>query len=92
MLIRIILFLIFTYFGIKTYLLVSRYIRRRFSQHTFGRPEQHETVNEMVRDPVCGVYIPVQQTLTIVSNGVRVYFCSEECRRRFVDGGSDYKK
>ncbi|MCX5860848.1 MAG: YHS domain-containing protein [Desulfomonile sp.] len=85
MVVRIILFLIFAYFGIKTFLWLSRYFRRSLDRRTQGSPEQTGTINDMVRDPVCGVYIPYQGALSLVRNGENVYFCSEECRREFVN-------
>ena len=36
----------------------------------------------MVKDEVCGTYIPREEALTDVRGGVERYFCSEECRRK----------
>jgi len=36
----------------------------------------------MVKDEICGTYIPRDQALTEVRDGVIFYLCSEECRRR----------
>ena len=36
----------------------------------------------MVKDEVCGTYIPRDEALTEVRDGVERYFCSEECRRK----------
>jgi uncharacterized protein len=38
----------------------------------------------MVRDPVCGVYVPEQGSLVERRNGVAYHFCSEACRDRFL--------
>jgi YHS domain-containing protein len=43
-------------------------------------------VREMFRDPVCGVYISGDTAVSALSRGRRVYFCSDECRRKFLDG------
>ncbi len=41
---------------------------------------------QMVRDPVCGVHIPEESSLT-ESRGDRVYhFCSQKCREAFRRG------
>jgi YHS domain-containing protein len=85
MVIRLILVLIVAYLGIKTFLLVSRHFRRRAVQRTSGSTEKTIAVNEMVRDPVCGVYIAIQDALTVYRNGTQVFFCSEECRRQFLN-------
>lgn len=36
----------------------------------------------MVKDEVCGTYIPRDEALAEVRGGVTHYFCSEECRRK----------
>jgi YHS domain-containing protein len=36
----------------------------------------------MVKDEICGTYIPRDEALTEVRDGAVHYFCSEECRRR----------
>jgi YHS domain-containing protein len=41
---------------------------------------------EMVKDEVCGTYIPREEALTGVRDGTEHYFCSEECRRKFLQG------
>ena len=37
----------------------------------------------LVRDPVCGTYVPPRAALSLTSAGSTHYFCSEECRREF---------
>lgn len=38
----------------------------------------------MVKDEVCGTYIPREEALTERRDGVERYYCSEECRRKAV--------
>jgi YHS domain-containing protein len=38
---------------------------------------------DLVRDPVCGCYIPRGQSLTLSSNGRQLFFCSQECFRKY---------
>lgn len=41
---------------------------------------------EMVKDRVCDTYVPLDRAIVHVErSGDRVYFCSEACRRRYVD-------
>jgi YHS domain-containing protein len=41
---------------------------------------------QMVRDPVCGTFLPPGNALTVTERGGAVrYFCSETCRKRFSD-------
>jgi YHS domain-containing protein len=34
----------------------------------------------MVRDPVCGTFLPPEHALTLTDRGAVRYFCSEKCR------------
>lgn len=36
----------------------------------------------MVKDEVCGTYIPRDEALTEVRDGVERHYCSEDCRRK----------
>lgn len=38
---------------------------------------------KLVRDPVCGTYVPARPALSADSGGATHYFCSEECRKAF---------
>lgn len=48
------------------------------------RPPEVQGV--MVKDEICGTYIPREDALVEVRAGVEHYFCSEECRRKFLSG------
>jgi YHS domain-containing protein len=39
---------------------------------------------KLVRDPVCGMHLAENLALVERSGGHTVYFCSEECRNRFL--------
>jgi len=41
---------------------------------------------EMVKDEICGTYIPREEALTEFRDGVEHYFCSEDCRRKLKSG------
>jgi uncharacterized protein len=38
---------------------------------------------KLVRDPVCGTYVPPRTALSLTSAGSTHYFCSEQCRTEF---------
>ena len=38
---------------------------------------------EMVRDPQCGVYLPVTDAMKKRVGGETVYFCSKECEGKY---------
>ena len=82
-LIRIILFGLLVYFGIKV---ISRVIRLLGSTSVDRRKEasgHQAAANDMVKDPVCGMYISMRDAITLNRRGGTLYFCSEECRRRY---------
>jgi len=43
--------------------------------------------DEMIKDPVCNVYFPKRDGLHLNVNGQDIYFCSEQCRDRYVASG-----
>ena len=50
-------------------------------------PSQSPTViagGELKKDPVCGTYISTSLAITRTIKGDVVYFCSKECRDKFV--------
>jgi YHS domain-containing protein len=72
---RIILFLI-------VLRLVLRFVRGLFQGLApEPRTRRAETPVPLVRDPVCGIHIPMTRALTTGAGDHIQYFCSEECRR-----------
>ncbi len=49
-----------------------------------GGPE----TKRMVKDPVCGMYMDPRLALHVGNRRGDHYFCSEECRRKFLAGTS----
>ncbi len=45
---------------------------------------QDGQVEEMVQDPVCGTWIPAGQALALSREKKTLYFCSSECREKFL--------
>jgi YHS domain-containing protein len=39
---------------------------------------------ELRKDPVCGTYVSVASSVSHEANGKTVYFCSKECRDKYV--------
>jgi YHS domain-containing protein len=37
----------------------------------------------LVRDPVCGTFVPPRDSLSLTVRGATHYFCSEQCRANF---------
>jgi len=40
----------------------------------------------MEKDPFCGVYFPKREGVRLQRDGKDLYFCSEECRDRYLEG------
>ena len=47
-------------------------------------PVQKREGEEMVLDPVCNSYIPLSSALTVKDGGRTEYFCTDECRDKFL--------
>jgi len=45
-----------------------------------------ERIEEMVQDPVCGTYVPLGQAVSLPGEKETRYFCSNECRDKFMAG------
>jgi uncharacterized protein len=55
-------------------------LKRAFFPTRGGAGESEE---EMVRDPVCGCYLPRGQSFAVSYRGRRLFFCSEECFQKY---------
>ena len=47
---------------------------------------------EMVRDPQCGVYVPKSSAVSGGRAGRNLYFCSAECRKKYLTRGKGDNK
>jgi YHS domain-containing protein len=68
------------------YLLVKRFLADYFGlsgpRSGNSRPKPPIT-DELVKDPVCGTYVPKMEALTYGYRGKLYYFCCKECLDRF---------
>ena len=59
------------------------------SRPSATRPERRKEMGPvddiMVRDPVCQTYIPKRDGIKVVIDGNEHFFCSTECRDKFMD-------
>ena len=52
-----------------------------------ARPEREgATPTNTVKDPVCGMYMDPRLAIRLQRTGGDIFFCSEECRRKYLDG------
>ncbi len=54
----------------------------RFPRH---KPSGNKVIDEMVKDPVCGVYVPKREALSVSYRGETIYFCSPQCQQRYLE-------
>jgi uncharacterized protein len=80
-LLRLVLFAFIAYVAFL-FLRIYRGVKRMRPQ-AGAPPRQVQGV--MVKDEVCGTYIPRDEALVESRDGTEHYFCSDECRRRFLD-------
>jgi YHS domain-containing protein len=72
------------------FLLLRNLLRGLFSGRTPQRAEQPpqpppvSAGGELKKDPVCGTYVSTATALQEKRDGAVAYFCSEECRRKFL--------
>jgi YHS domain-containing protein len=44
----------------------------------------------LVRDPVCGMHLSEALALPLQQGSDTIYFCSADCRQRYLDGGKKF--
>ena len=50
-----------------------------------GKKALGEIDDVMVKDPVCGVYFPKNQCITVKADGQELHFCSKKCRDQYLN-------
>ncbi|MGC8602412.1 MAG: YHS domain-containing protein [Desulfomonilaceae bacterium] len=53
-------------------------------RNSLGPDPDSPTVNQMVKDPVCGTYVLARDAKHVRIKGKTYYFCSDDCLNRFV--------
>ena len=83
MIIRLIIFIILCYI---LYRLVRSLVlpSPEKTEKTFTRSNGTIT-DEMVMDPYCHVYIPKREAITARIAGETIYFCSKECKKKYLE-------
>ena len=70
------------YYVIKSFLrgLKSRKVLKTGSRQPGKQPP---ITDKLVQDPVCGIYCPKRDALSLNRQGKTYYFCSDKCRQEF---------
>ncbi len=74
---------LFLFFAL-VYLVVKILFKKTKPRSGIGR--KGEPV-EMKKDEICGTFVPENQALTCHHQGELLYFCSKECREKFLKSG-----
>jgi uncharacterized protein len=85
MLLRTLLIALLIFVTLKCVVGVLRYLQSTPSQRLSEETSSNSGVNEMVKDPVCGVYIAASEAITVNTKHGRLYFCSSKCKDKFLD-------
>ena len=68
------------YRALKSWMLKNVSTKRTVSGKTTG-----EIDDVMIKDPFCQAYFPKRSGVHLKSDGEDLYFCSNECRDRFIE-------
>jgi len=85
MLIRTLLIALLVFVTLKFVMGILRYLKSNPPQSLSEETSPKSGVNEMVKDPVCGVYIADSEAITVATKHGRLYFCSPQCREKFLE-------
>jgi uncharacterized protein len=85
MLLRTLLIALLIFVTLKLVIALLRYLQSDPSQRLSEETGAKSGVNEMVKDPVCGVYIAASEAVTVATKHGRLYFCSPKCREKFLE-------
>ncbi len=66
-------------FGMIYWIIKQALFPKKQNPKNFRRKEE-----TLVQDPVCKCYVPQSQAVAVEFKGQKVFFCSEECRKKFL--------
>jgi YHS domain-containing protein len=76
------------YYAFSAYLVWSVYRLLTGASRRKARPAAKPRLSGMmVKDEICQTYLPKENALRETSDGREHYFCSPECRTKFLAGG-----
>jgi YHS domain-containing protein len=74
--------------------LLGRLVSRMGSGASEPRPNSDvpsdAVSKKLVRDPVCGIHVSEGLALPLQQGTETIYFCSAECRNKYVDGEKQF--
>ncbi len=85
MILRLIVIALLLYIAVRVGFWFYRQVKLYLSQQNSRSASGGAGSSDMVRDPVCGIYVAASQALKEVTDRGTFYFCSQECRERFLE-------
>lgn len=72
-------------------LFANDFLKKRGKEEKVDKKEMERKIaaGEMVKDPCCGTYVSVDDSVTVRDGDRRYHFCSYECRDRFIKSLQD---
>lgn len=67
------------YRAVKNWMIKDQSPHGKVATNTTG-----EIDDVMIKDPYCGVYFPQRNGVVLNENGRDIYFCSEECKEKYI--------
>ncbi|HNX41984.1 MAG: hypothetical protein BWY86_00845 [Candidatus Aminicenantes bacterium ADurb.Bin508] len=81
--------LFFLFFAVYLFVLLVREIGKTPPKGEGSeKKDLQESRKEMVRDPVCGLFLPEEKAVVLKASGKNHYFCSSQCAERFLKEGA----
>ena len=78
-------FIIMGIFYIAYRMLKSVLLKGTPYKQGLGKESGPEIDDVMIKDPFCGVYFPQRDRVSAKINGNTLYFCSSECRNKYIE-------
>ncbi len=84
----------FILFALVCYVLYRLFMNDHKKTAAMEAKEQKKRMDagEMVQDPICGAYVDKENALTVRNGRQVTYFCSYECRQKYLKNIEDQCK
>ncbi len=79
------LLLLLAVLGLLLYLFFYEPSKKDTHKKTSTGSHNPQKPKQLVKDPVCNVYLPEDEAIKYKWKGEIFYFCSEDCKKRFID-------
>lgn len=79
------LLLLLAVLGLLLYLFFYEPSKKGTHKKTSHSSSSSQDPKPLVKDPVCNVYLPEDEAIKYRWRGEIYYFCSEDCKKRFID-------